>query len=633
MKVSQKVKKQFFDFLEEYKLKHKEIPNTRLIPVNDPSALFISAGMHPLTPYLLGQPHSSGNRLYNVQRCFRTIELDEDSVGDTTHHTMFEMLGYWSLNDYFKAESLDMTFDFFCSGKGLGFDPSRLYVTVFSGDSDAPRDDASIQKWKEIYKRYGIEAGVFDGKTFNENTRIFPLDKTENWWGPVGSAGPCGPDSEVFYWRGEDLPNFDECTPWDSGDMFIEISNNVFMEYDKQKDGTFVKMNRHNVDFGAGFERLVMIRTFMHEDGSVPISFSNYDTDLFSEARDYLRTQYKFSDNKEIIKSERIILDHMRAIVFLIGDEVEPSNKDQGYMLRRLIRRVIRSLKKLDIKYDSMLELSKIYIERYGDGYRQLEERHEEILGIVSQEINKFEKALERGLRNFDNVISNKEKVTGTEIFELYESYGFPFEMTIEELGIDFESEQFEKLKVEFKDASNKHKEQSRTASVGKFKGGLADQSENTTTLHTTQHLLLKAIQIVLGDDVKQKGSNINSERIRLDINFDRALEESEIKEIEGIVNEKIQEDLNVIRVELPKDKAQELGAQMEFGQKYPDIVSVYFITNNEDKKEVPESWFSAEFCGGPHVRNTNEIKGTFEIYKQESIGSGKRRLKARLVH
>lgn len=628
--VSQQIKDKFYSFLESYKLPHTRIPNYSLIPVNDPSVLFTTAGMHPLSYYLLGNPHPKGKRLHNIQRCFRTVELDEDSVGDGTHHTFFEMLGYWSLNDYFKEESLDITMNFFCSqDHGLGFDPKRLYVTVFKGDNDSPKDSESIKKWRKLFSSYGVNAEVFDGKNFNQNSRIFPLTKDENWWGPVGQTGPCGPDSEVFYWRGEGEPDFTKYTPWNSGEMFIEISNNVFMSHRKELEGTYSKMEGHNVDFGSGFERVAMIYEFRKKDGSIPRNISTYDTDLFIDAKTKL--QKYLTDATKGIRSQRIILDHLRAVIFLISDDVLPSNKDQGYLLRRLIRRILRNIYTLSVDIGSIYEIVEIYINRYKEEYTYLEYKKEDILKILEEEISKFDKALQKGLRNLSEIIPNRNNVTGTQIFELYETYGFPFEMTLEELSIPFDSEQCKKLENEFKKEMKKHKEKSQQKSNVRFKGGLAENSQITTALHTLQHLLLRSLKEVVNKDIKQCGSNITKERISFDFNYNKALTEIEIKEIEDLVNKKINENLNIIKVEIPKKEAEEIGAEMEFGQKYPEVVSVYFVTD-EDTTQIPSSWFSAEFCGGPHVKSTGDINGVFKIYKQESVGSGRRRVKAKLI-
>jgi len=634
MKSSEKIRNLYIKFFESKG--HKEAPNAPLIPLNDPSVLFTTAGMHPLVPYLLGQPHPLGKRLVNVQKCVRTNDIEE--VGDTTHLTFFEMLGYWSLGDYFKEEALEMTFEFFTSEKYMNFDPKRLYVTVFEGDDDAPMDQTSIDKWKKLFKKAGIEANVWNRKDFNdENLRIFPLNKKENWWGPAGATGPCGPDSELFYWRGEEEPDFSQYVPWDDSNMFIEISNDVFMQYNKTNEGNFEPLKKNNVDFGSGLERVTMISQLKLEDGSLPMSLSVFDTDLFDniikKIEEISGKKYSEISGDEILWF-RSIAEHIRSSVFILGDEVRPSNKDQGYVLRRLIRRMIRFANRLNVDQSFTKDLALVVIEKMKSAYPHLEQNKNFIIDEIDAEEIKFRRTLEKGLREIQKLTDDKSQVDGKTAFYFYETFGFPLEMTLEEF--EFSDDEKVKITSEFEEEKKKHQEQSRSGAEQKFAGGLADQSEETTKLHTAHHLLLKALQEVLGDHVKQRGSNITSERLRIDFSHDDKLTESQVEKVEKIVNEKIDAEMNMVRIEMKNEDAQKLGAEMEFGQKYPDVVSVYFVTSEEVEDNPPKTWFSAEFCGGPHVENTLELaKGgkRFKIIKQENIGSGKRRIKAALIN
>lgn len=634
MNLSKSIKEDFINLLVQ-KYNHKEIPNSSLIPVNDPSVLFTTAGMHPLVVYLLGELHPLGQRLVNVQRCFRTNDIEE--VGDTIHHTLFEMLGYWSLGDYFKELSLEITFDYFVNK--LKFDPKRLYSTVFVGNTDVELDRIAIEKWKELYRSVGIEPEVWDGKDFNENTRIFPLLKTENWWGPAGETGPCGPDSELFYWRGKEKPDFRRFVPWDTSNMFIEISNNVFMGYNKTKEKTYVPLVQKNIDFGGGFERITLISQFKESDGSLDMKYSVYDTELFDTQRTLLEelSGKSFQDStKEEIKNLRIILDHMRGIIFLLTDGVIPSNKDRGYILRRLIRRVMRSGKVLGIEKSFIIELGTSFFETYKLQYTHFESQLESICEILSSEIEKFNKTLDKGLRKIEELSEEKEVITGRDLFYIFETYGFPCELSLEALDVNGK----DRLTIidDFNECMRKHQELSRNSSIGKFKGGLSDSSEETTKLHTLQHLLLRTLQLTISDEIHQKGSNITPERLRLDINLDRKITQDEIQTIELTVSEKINEGISVDKFDLPKNEAERIGAEHEFGQKYPDTVSVFVIGLRENvniNDASRKDYLSAEFCGGPHVQNTNEIVSDgkrFKILNQEKIGSGILRIKASLV-
>lgn len=619
---------------------HKEAPNASLVPLNDPSVLFTTAGMHPLVPYLLGQPHPLGNRLVNIQKCVRTNDIEE--VGDTTHLTFFEMMGYWSLGDYFKEEAIEMTFEFFTSKEYMNFDPNRLYVTTFEGDEDAPEDNDSIKKWQEVFKSKNIDAKVWNKENFDNNPRIFPQGKDENWWGPAGQTGPCGPDSELFYWRGQGQPDFNKFVPWDDSGMFIEISNDVFMEFNKEDNGNFTPLSQKNVDFGSGLERVAMIEQMKSEDGSFPISVSLYDTDIFKpiiqKIESIFNVQYE-PDNEntfEITKSIRVIAEHSRSAVFILADGITPGSKDQGYVLRRLIRRMVRHGLKLGENVDFTKDIALVVIDQMKEIYPHLEENKNTIInGIDSEEI-KFRRTISNGVKELRKMIDSKEELNGEAAFYIYETYGFPLELTLEEFNLS--EEEAITITDQFNASKTRHQEMSRAGAEQKFKGGLADQSEEVTKLHTAHHLLLKALQEVLGDHVKQRGSNITGERLRIDFEHGESLTPEQIEKVEKIVNEQISNSLDVVRVEIAKVEAEKIqGVQQEFGQKYPEVVTVYVIGENLGSEEKAlerlkeGDFFSAEFCGGPHVTNTMKIgenDKTFKISKQESIGSGKRRMK-----
>jgi len=608
------VRRKYIEFFEG--LHHVAIPSAPLVPENDPTTLFNSSGMQPLIPYLLGQPHPSGKRLVNSQKSIRTQDIEE--VGDNRHTTFFEMLGNWSLGDYFKKEQLSWVFQFLT--QEIGLDPKRLYVSVYEGGSGISKDDTSIDLWKELFASVQIEA--------LENTRIFTYPARKNWWSrsgepdkmPVGEPG--GPDSEIFFDFGEKR-GFHEQSEWkdepchpncDCG-RFMEIGNSVFMQYQKQEDGSLKELLQKNVDFGGGLERIVAASLDNPDVFEIDV-FKPLITQLSAFAK------VEYGKNLEIDKRMRIIADHVRASAFLIKDGVVPSNKLQGYILRKLIRRAALKLKELS----STTELSLIHsltakiVGLYeGSGYFDYKDKHDEvwIADCVYEEIKKFEKSLDKGLRE----IEKYKELNGTNAFVLYETYGFPWEMSAEiatTRGQNIDRQEFE---TEFK----KHQDLSRTAAAGMFKGGLADQSVETTRLHTAHHLLLSALQSIVDPNIKQKGSNITAERLRIDVNLDRKLTPDELQKIEVMVNEKIAEGLPVVRVDMNKQDAEKIGAQMEFGKKYPDRVSVYFIGSEKDH-------FSAEFCGGPHVTNTKEIgEGgkKFRLVKDENIGSGLRRFKA----
>jgi len=561
-------------YLEFFKSKaHKEIPNSSLIPNNDPTVLFTTAGMHPLVPYLLGQKHPLGKRLCNVQRCIRTGDIEE--VGDDFHLTFFEMLGNWSLGDYFKKEAIEYSFGFLT--KELNIKSENISVTCFEGDKDAPKDEESSEIWQEL----GIK-----------KTNIKFLPKSDNWWGPAGNTGPCGPDTEMF---------INNCEIW----------NDVFMEYNKNKEGIYEEIPQKNVDTGMGVERVLAL---LNNKKNV------YETELFMPLIKEIETLTK---KKELTnnKSARIISDHIKASVFILGDDkaIVPSNIGQGYVLRRLIRRAIRHGKLLGIKENFTSKIAKKVLEIYPD-YQELHRNNKFIIEQLDEEENKFNQTLEKGVNEFNKIIhSKKEKLlTGKEAFLLFQSYGFPIEFTeelAEEKSIEIDLEEYNE---EFK----RHQDLSRTLSAGTFKSGLADDSTQVKKLHTATHLLNKALKEILKDkEIKQKGSNINAERLRFDFNFPRKLTEQEIKQIENYVNDKIKLKLPIKREEIPLNEALKSGAEAEFGTKYPEMVSVYTIADKVCN-------ISKEICTGPHANNTSDL-GKFKIIKEESSASGIRRIKA----
>lgn len=633
------VRERFLRFFEARG--HKIIPSASLVPENDPTTLFTGSGMQPLLPYLLGQPHPEGKRIADSQKSFRAEDIEE--VGDNRHTTFFEMLGNWSLGAYFKQEQLPWLFEFLTGrpeSGGLGLGPQKLYVTVFAGDAETgiPADEESIELWKKLFAEKDIKA-EYVALGSNENGselgmqggRIFSYNVKKNWWSRSGvpakmpAGEPGGPDSEVFYDFGTPHdPKFGkECHPNCDCGRFLEIGNSVFMEYLKKGDGSFKKLEQRNVDFGGGLERLTAAA---NDDPDI------FNIDIFENAKKDLEagTRKTYKGNE---KAFRVVLDHIRAAVFLIGDGVTPSNTGRGYLVRRLIRRAVRFGDELGAKQgivSSQSTLSLVgqrFVEKYMPTY-PLAGKAEFILSEIEKEEKKFRTTLAAGLREFESK-AKSGKISGQDAFDLYQSYGFPWELTeemAEDRGISVDRAAFEE---EF----GKHRELSRTASAGIFKGGLADSSEATTRLHTAHHILLKALQIVLGPEVKQRGSNITAERLRMDFSFGRKMTEEEKKEVEKIVNEKIRENLPVVRSELLKEEAEKLGAEHEFGQKYPDRVSVYSIGPEFATAEDPKfgEAFSIEFCGGPHVKNTGELGG-FEIMKEEAVSAGIRRIRAVLL-
>ncbi len=561
---------------------HKEIPNASLIPENDPTVLFTTAGMHPLTPFLLGQKHPLGKRLVNVQRCIRTQDIEE--VGDTIHHTFFEMLGNWSLGDYFKKEAIEMSLEFLTNVLNIPID--KLAITCFEGDKDAPRDKEAASVWMSL----GIP-----------KERIAFLGKKSNWWGPAGKTGPCGPDTEMFYWSSS-KPAPKEFNPDDNN--WVEIWNDVLMQYNKDEKGNYIEAKQKNIDTGMGVERTVAILNGLED---------NYLADMWRP----IISQIEKVSEKEYEKHKRemrIIADHIKASVFIIADGITPSNTEQGYVLRRLIRRAIRYGRNLGLK-NFIQKIAEPIFKIYDD-YDHLQKNKKQILEELEREERRFNLTLEKGLRVFEKVTKNKKELDSKSAFLLYQSYGFPIEMT-KELAKE------KKIKVDeegFRKELKRHQELSRTATEGKFKSGLADNSEATTKLHTATHLLLRALQIVLKDDsIIQKGSNITAERLRLDFSFPRKLTKEELKKIEDLVNSQIQSSCEVVREEMPLEQAKKEGAHGIFDKKYGEKVSVYSIGD-----------FSKEICAGPHVKNTCEL-GHFKIKKEESSSQGVRRIKATL--
>ncbi len=637
-------------FVEFFKSKdHKVLPNVSLVPENDPTSLFNIAGVQPIVPNIMQGKHPLGKRLCGIQRCLRTNDIEE--VGDSKHHTFFEMLGNWSLGDYFKKEAIEWSLELLVEQFGL--DPMRIFVSAFEGKDSIPKDHEAVEIWKKSFKKYDINAQVFDkSKPNDENARIFLLDEKEVFWGPAGKTGPCGPSSEMHYYTGKGKPNFTKSYPGHNDEVdYIEIWNDVFMQYEKTKDGKFKPLKNKNVDTGAGFERLCMIIQNREKDGSLNSSISSFDTDLFDTPSAFLRSLIEdesrestldenkdkytltefdptLTDLKDIdgaVKSFRIIIDHMRACTFLIADGIKPSNKDRGYILRRLLRRTVRHGKRLGIEINFTKDMALEYIEKYKVQYPHLEKNSNEIVGVLEKEEIEFEKTIQRGQKELESLKGTGKEITGKDLFNLYETYGFPIEMALDNLQLTTDDLQ-QKYIQEYKEAEKQHQAQSRKGAEGKFKGGLADHSKITTRYHTATHLLLKALQKVLGDHVHQKGSNITKERLRFDFSHDSKLTNPELKEVEELVNKKIGEELEVEKKEMSFDKAVASGAEHEFDQKYPNKVTVYTIKNPKTGKV-----FSKELCMGPHVENTKELaeSGNFKIIKEESCGAGVRRIRA----
>ncbi len=599
---SSELRQKYLDFFTAHD--HAVISSASLIPENDPTVLFTTAGMHPLVPYLLGEKHPAGLRLVSAQKCIRTGDIDE--VGDRTHHTFFEMMGNWSLGDYFKKESINYSWEFLTDPKWLGLDKNRIAVSVFKGDDDAPFDEEAYNIWAEIFKANSLPL-----------ERIARLPKKNNWWGPAGTTGPCGPDTEIFYWSGasDNIPNSFN----DDNDFWVEIWNNVFMQYNKNAAGKFEPLKQKNVDTGLGLERVNAVMASVDD---------NYKTDLFKNIISKIEelSGHKYDENPEITRAIRIIADHIKAAVFIIGDNrgITPSNTDQGYVVRRLIRRAIRYGKQIGITKDLWTaEIAQVVINDYQKIYSELNRNQEFIISNLNKEEEKFMRTLEKGLLEFKKL--EDKDISGVAAFNLYQSYGFPLEMTDElakERGIKVDSDGFA---AELK----KHQDLSRTAAAGKFKGGLADAGEETTKLHTAAHLLMAALRKVLGEHVTQKGSNITPERLRLDFSHGEKMTPEQIAQVENLVNGAIANNFPVVCEELSLEEAKKRGAMGVFDSKYGEKVKVYTVSyvKSDGSPKIDEA-FSQEICGGPHVDATG-ILGHFKIQKEEASSSGVRRIKA----
>ena len=576
------IRNKYLEFFKRHG--HAVIPSAPLIPENDPSVLFTTAGMQPLVPYLLGEKHPEGTRLTDYQKCVRTNDIDE--VGDNRHLTYFEMLGNWSLGDYFKEESIAMSFEFLT--KELGIPVEKLSVTCFAGDEDCPRDEIASNAWKK--------AGILEN-------HIYYYGKDDNWW-IAGEEGPCGPDTEMFYDTGKPACS-DDCQPSCDCGKYVEIWNNVFMEYFKDKNG-YSKLKQKNVDTGLGLERMTMLL----QGKETP-----FDTELFAPIMKKLEELQKIDS----IESRRIVAEHLRSSMMIVSDGGRPSNLDRGYVLRRLIRRMIRHMNKLQINLDELSTLIDINVDNLKEMYPDLAKNKEIIKSVILEEKEKFVKTLVNGEREFQkeiNRLKDTKKLSGKVVFKLYDTYGFPPEVTKElakESGYEIDMKEFEEL---FK----AHQEKSRAGSEQKFKGGLAEQNEITIAYHTATHLLNAALKQVIGENAHQRGSNITVDRMRFDFNCDHKMTDEEKRKTEDLVNKWIQEGLPVTKEEMKKEDAIKSGAECMFIEKYPDIVTVYTIGD-----------VSKELCGGPHVNNTKEL-GKFKIKKEESSSSGVRRIKAVLI-
>ena len=597
------IRSKYLDFFK--KKGHAEIPSAPLVPEDDPSVLFVNAGMFPLVPFLMGEKHPKGTRLTNSQRCIRTGDIDE--VGNKFHCTSFEMLGNWSLNDYFKEDALRYTLEFFV--KELGLDINNIYASVFGGEDNIPEDEVSISVWKNLFKEYAIDAKV------GKRERIQKFGKKENWWG-LDSGGPCGPDSEIFYDTGQE-PCGEDCNVSCNCGKYIEIGNNVFMEYLKE-GGNLKPLGRHNVDFGGGLERITAL---------IQGADSVYEIDIYKPLLEKIKeiTEKNISreaNPEDTLRSQRIIVDHIKAATWIVMDGVVPSSNQQGYILRRLIRRAVRHAKKLNIIDTFTKEVAEVAIDQFSPIYQELNEKREYIIKIIEEEEIKFNNTLENGLKELDRLLKQKKIITGEDAFKLYETYGLPLEVTEEILA---EKNATMENRQSFFSAQKEHQEKSRNASKGLFKGGLADTSEISVRYHTATHLLLASLRKILGEHVHQKGSNITPERLRLDFPNETKLTTEELKQVEDLVNSAINQELEVTFEEYPKEEALKIiekhSSTSSFEEKYPDIVKVYYIGD----KEAP---FSVELCNGPHVSNTREL-GKFKIVKQENIGAGVKRIKA----
>ncbi len=601
---SQSLRDMYLNFFKDRG--HKVIPSASLIPENDPTVLFTTAGMHPLVPYLLGEKHPAGTRLTDVQKCVRTGDIDD--VGDERHCTFFEMLGNWSLGDYFKTEMIGWSYEFLTGKDYLGISPENIAVTVFGGDETLPCDDEAAALWEK--------AGI-------KKENIYFMPRENNWWGPAGLTGPCGTDTEMFIIRKPKCSP--SCNPDCSCGAFLEIWNDVFMRFNKQADGTFTELSQKNVDTGMGLERALCV---LNGKSSV------YETDLFEDAIKEITalTGKAYGESEEITRSFRVLLDHTRTATFMIGDEkgIVPSNTDQGYILRRIIRRAVRFGRKIELPEGSLAKISATFIEKYKDVYPELERNREKIADELNREEEKFNKTLQQGLKEFEKCIGGIERknafmaqnnpdyapetvIGGKQAFRLYDTYGFPVEITAEMakergFGVDLDG---------YNAAFEEHQSKSKAGSEQKFACGLADHKEETTNLHTATHLLHAALKVVCSPDVNQKGSNITEERLRFDFNYPEPLTKEQIKAVEDLVNEKIREDIPVVMKEITLEEAKEEGFTGLFESKYGERVKTYTIGD-----------FSKEICGGPHAESTGKL-GRFKIQKEQSSSAGIRRIKA----
>ena len=605
-------------YLEFFKSKnHAIIPSASVVPENDATVLFTTAGMHPLVPYLLGEKHPKGTRLVNVQKCIRTGDIDD--VGDSTHLTFFEMLGNWSLGDYFKGEAIMWSWEFLTDKAYLHIPPERLYITVFEGDADAPADREAISLWQGHFASVGIKADI--------DTRIFPLPKEDNWWGPAGETGPCGPDTEMFY--DTDKPKCgDVCKPGCRCGKFVEIWNDVFMQYFRRADGAYEPLKQKNVDTGMGIERTVAILNNMP---------TVYETDAFSDVIERILSMHlghtaSIRENDvwwidrydfRVIKSVRIIADHIRAAVVILGDQrgVAPSRVDQGYVLRRLIRRAMRHARMLGLQGAYLSDIAELFIDKLKFIYPEIGRNRDTMISELVIEKEKFERVLDKGLERLAQLVNQKKELTGDEVFQLYTTYGFPLEMVQElaqDSGLTIDEQGFQEHFL-------KHQELSRSGAEQKFKGGLADHSEEVKRFHTATHLLHQALRITLGNHVAQKGSNITKERLRFDFSHPAKMTQQEISNVEDIVNQQIQANIPIHWREMTVEDAKKYGAIGLFEERYGELVKVYTVGDPEH----PETAFSKEICGGPHVASTGELQGRFKIIKEEAVSAGVRRIKA----
>ena len=591
---SKELRRKYIDFF--IKKGHAEIPSASLIPENDPSTLFISAGMQPLVPFLLGEKHPAGERLVNSQKCIRTGDIDD--VGDKVHHTFFEMLGHWSLGDYFKDEAIKMSWEFLTDE--LNIKPERLAFSIFAGDETAPKDEQAAEIWQSL----GVKL-----------ERIAYLSKKDNWWEPAGSSGPAGPDTEMFYWTDDKEKAPDNFDPKDS--RWVEIGNDVLMQYEKQGKGKYKPAKQKNIDNGTGLERLLAVMNGFDD---------NYQTDLFKPIIEKIEklSGKKYNQTEEISRSIRVIADHLRAVTFIMADRagIEPSNIDQGYVVRKLIRRAIRHGRMIGIQENFTHQIVEVVIKMMSDIYEELEKNKEFVISNLKTEEEKFSNTLQQGLKQFDIEVQKLQgkALTGEIAFNLYQTYGFPSEMTKE-----LANEKAVKITADFDQVFNNkmisHQDLSRTAAAGKFKGGLAEHSEKAIKYHTANHLLLAGLRQVLGSHVNQRGSNITDERLRFDFSHSEKMTEEDLKQVEDLVNKWIKQNLEVKCEELTLDQAKARGATGVFEHKYGDKVKVFTIGN----KDI---MVSQEICGGPHVKRTGEL-GEFKIKKEQSSSAGIRRIKA----